>query len=112
MSRPTIGVFYRIVRSDPPTERDFWSYKAHGIPLLDPTKARLAEGVSVYSHLGDAKKKARRYPDKGQHIAVLRMPEASAFHIERTGPRRERHYTIWAAPAVLLGFVVETVPVD
>jgi hypothetical protein len=42
--------FYRIVKTDPPTEADFLSHRARGIPLQrdTPELRRSWEGVSVY----------------------------------------------------------------
>ena len=42
--------FYRIVGNDPPTARDFYSYRGLGRPLLDdsPEGYENCVGVSVY----------------------------------------------------------------
>jgi hypothetical protein len=86
------------VRSDPPEARDCWSHKPLGIPLLDPNKERLWEGVSVFDSLEQARKKARRYPDKGQYIAVLAVESGDVIVYSQTGRRREGHHTLWGDP--------------
>jgi hypothetical protein len=43
-------VFYRIVKSDSPTPRDFLSQKALGVQVRHPTRRalRIWDGISVY----------------------------------------------------------------
>lgn len=111
MGKQVDFTFYRIVRSNPPTERDFWSHKQLGIPLLDPSNERLWEGVSAFDSLAQARKKARRFPDKGDFIAVLRITPDSGIAFAQTGRKREGHHTLWADPQPLLAAVVDIVPV-
>jgi len=112
LSVPSVWVFYRIVRDDPPTVRDFLSHKELGVPLFDPGKRDIWEGVSVYRKLDDAKKKAAISPDKGRYIAIMHIPDGETIRFAITGRRRESHFTCWGRAERLLACVVETVRVN
>lgn len=98
-------IFFRIVKSDPPTEEDFLSYAALGVPVRDPTDEEtllLATGVSVFATEAQARGRARARPDLGAYIARLEIPDDSSVQ-----PRRGHrgHHTIWAEPKQLLSWV-------
>lgn len=102
-------VFYRIVRTDPPTLDDFISNFARGRPLPDdPEDIRLWDGLSVYSTAAQARRQRRRSPILGRYIAVLRVPLDGTVRIERT--RGEGHHTLWGDPDALLSLVVAVEP--
>ena len=106
-------VFYRIVRSDPPTALDFTSNAARGRPLHDPSPEalRLWDGISVNATEAQARRRARQMPMLGSHIARLDVPPDAAVRAERT-TRTPGHYTLWADPAALLTCVTAVVPVS
>jgi len=46
---PEVLTFYRIVRTNPPTEEDMRSHHDLGLPLRsDTAEARLARGISLF----------------------------------------------------------------
>ena len=100
-------VFYRIVRSNPPTVHDFLSAMARGRvpPDADAEDLRLLAGISVYRTEAQARRKARQYPMLGAYVAELSVPLERSVAIERTTPS-PGHHTIWAAAADLLNWVV------
>jgi hypothetical protein len=103
--------FYRVVKSDPPTEEDFRSHKARGIPLRrdTPELRRSWEGVSVY----DAEEKAReaiaRFPRIGQFIAEVRIAEGGPVTFEQTTDD-PHHYDLWGEPGDMLTAVIRVLP--
>lgn len=103
---------YRIVKSDPPTEADFLSYKAIGRPLLrdTPSQRRSWEGISVTSTLGAARVLAARAPSLGRFIAILELDENGPIRFAQTG-RASEHYDLWGEPGEILATVVRVVPV-
>jgi hypothetical protein len=106
-----IRTLYRIVWDDPPTESDFLSYLEMGRdPGKDPEWNRLASGLSVYSDLAYARKKAARLPWKSNcFIAEIRLPEGHPFTIEQTGPNG-KHYTVWGDGEVLRSMISRILP--
>src|SRR5438045_267250 len=100
---------YRVVRSDPPTEADFLSRQALGLPA--PVASHLWDGVSVDDRVLAAERKARRFAQLGRYIATLRLPEDGSIRIEKTLANRN-HYTLWGDPVTLLECVVELVPLE
>jgi hypothetical protein len=105
--------FYRIVISNPPTVRDFYSQKALGIPLARPGDAailRMYDGVSVYWTEIQARNRARATPRLGGYIAVLDIPENAPITIQRTGLGRG-HHTLWGPPDEMLRCVVNVLVV-
>lgn len=105
-------VFYRIVVSNPPADDDFKTYFEQGREAsADPEWNRLASGYSVYSDLGYARTKAKRYPWKSKcFIAELRIPEHHPFRIEQTGSKG-KHYTVWGEGDILRSMVFQVLPV-
>ncbi len=59
-----MAIFYRIVKTDPPTVADFLSQKALGHPLRrdTPEHRRSWEWVSVYDTVEAAQQTAVRFP--------------------------------------------------
>jgi hypothetical protein len=103
-----IRAFFRIVATDPPTERDFYSYERLGISVTRPTakSLRLMKGISVYSSLERAVRQPRQYPHLGSFIAIMEVEDELVL-IEQTGKDPE-HHTIWFDPVALLSTVVAT----
>jgi hypothetical protein len=104
---------FRIVRTNPPTEEDFWSNERKGRKCRDPQNKELWDGVSTYLTVEEARETALGYPPvAGEWIAELRfVEEPGVIRAQRTGKTKRRHYTIWADPGVLLASVVRVVPV-
>jgi hypothetical protein len=105
---------FRIVRSDPPTLRDFMSHAALGKQPRRPLSRReqdLWRGVSVYQSASAAAEKARAIPSLGAFIAEVILPESLECRIEQTG-RELEHHTVWESPDTLLTHVNAIVHVD
>ncbi len=105
-------IFYRVVKTDPPTLDDFTSTAAKGRPLRDPSPeaCRLWDRLSVNATEAQARRRVRQFPALGAYIARLELPDAPPVQIERT-TRIPGHYTLWGDPVVLLRCVVAVVPV-
>ena len=106
-----MATFFRIVKTDPPTEADFLSYKALGRPLLrdTPSQRRSWEGVSVTSTLEAARALTVRAPNLGRFIAELELVEGGAVRFAQTGGA-PAHYDLWGEPRDMLAAVVRVVP--
>jgi len=104
---------HRIVRSDPPTIRDFTSKVELGSvdPHADPITQRLESELSMYRTLSQARRKARAFPFLGAHIAVIDVTRIGTVILERT-TSSAGHYTLWGAPNDLLSSVVTVEPVE
>jgi hypothetical protein len=105
-------IFYRVVRSNPPTLEDLTSHVALGKApaTTDPIRRRMAEGLSVFATFRQARRNARSFPGHGGYVAELVIPEDAPVSIERTG-HQAGHHTIWGDPVVLLRCVASVVPV-
>ena len=106
------NVFYRLVKSNPPTRQDFLSYEELGISLaqIDPESVRLSRGISVFRTEAQARRVARRRSFRGPFfIAELRIPANTGVRIERT-TRSAGHYTLWADPDMIALWVVRVLP--
>ena len=105
-------VFYRIVKSDPPTLIDFMSPEARGRVPRHPTVEvlRLWDGISAYETEEQARAKARELPRLGRYIAAVLVPEDGPIRHERTLDS-EGHWTLWGEPAELLRRVTSVVRV-
>jgi hypothetical protein len=110
MSPEPPHVFYRVVRTAPPTLRDFTSNAALGRPLLDPTpeNRRLWAGLSFWATMAQARRNARRYRNQGAFIATVVIEDGAAVRVEKT--RGPGHYTLWGLPHTLLACVVSVEP--
>jgi hypothetical protein len=107
-------VLYRLVQTDPPTLQDFMSYEALGIrPRRPPTTRQRDQwrGVSHYATLAAARTRARISPHLGAYVALIHIPDGVSVRVEQAG-RDPDHYTVWAEPADLLGWVVSVEPVE
>ena len=104
-------LFYRIVKTDPPTVADFLSNAARGRPLRGPEVGRpeLHTGLSMYDSEVAARATAGRFPFLGAYLATVRISADDPVRVEQT--LGEGHYTVWGAPDVLLALVVAVVPV-
>lgn len=111
-------VFYRIVRTNPPTEVDFVSHAALGRtpPAAfdgDPERLRSWERVSLFDSEAGARLIARATRGRlGRFIAEPRIPDAQRgrFVWERTGAT-PGYYDMDASAADLLACVVRVIPV-
>jgi hypothetical protein len=105
-------LFYRIVLTDPPGEEDFKSYEELGKrPAVNkPEYERLLTGISVYSSLSSARKKAKGFPWKSRcYIAELALPESDELRLEQTEPG-SKHYTLWGDEALVRASIVRIIP--
>lgn len=109
--------FYRIVKTDPPNLEDFKSYRELGILLLrtDAESRRLADGISVYATLAQARRAARSQPFLGRFIAEVVIPDDGSLTLARTG-KKPGHHTIWCDPreelaSQVLKYVTSVLPV-
>lgn len=103
-----VRTFYRVVKSMPPTERDFMSNAAKGLPPRGPelSHPELHTGISVFSDIEIIRGIMRQTRLRGL-IAKLVVPERAPVRMEKTLGRG--HYTVWAAPSLLLRFVERVV---
>ena len=104
-------VFYRVVKTDPPTLADFTSPAAQGKPFThqDPARRPLWDGLSCHATEAQARRNARRFRTHGGYVAGVRIEAGAPVRVERTlGPG---HYTLWGDPAELLARVVSVAPV-
>ena len=99
-AEPANGVYYRIVKTDPPLLSDFVSIYHLNRPRAEELMARGAitrcelMGLSVYTALKDVETRARRYPQIGNRIVRLTLgPEAGATL--PTPRNRDSHHTWW-----------------
>lgn len=99
---------WRTVRTNPPTEADFLSFKARGLARRSGPIEQW-EGVSTFDNPAIAADMARRH-HQGDYLARLDLDPAGPIRWEKT--RGAGHYTIWGTPAELLARVVEIVPLD
>src|SRR5688572_10278649 len=95
------AIFYRVVKTDPPTARDFLSAKALGRPLRrdTPENRRIWDGLSVLATTDAARTRVAQFPQMGTFIAVMDIAEAVDGSIpyeqmlgKRVGPR------LWLIP--------------
>jgi hypothetical protein len=71
----------------------------------------MAEGVSVFATIRQARRNARSFPGHGGYIAELAIPDDAPVTVEHTG-RQPGHHTLWGEPNVLLRCVLTVVPVS
>lgn len=104
--------FYRLVRSNPPTDYDFTSQQAKGIPMArqDPEVALLWDGISVYTTETQARNRAKVQPYLGAFIAELAILDGGPITFRRSGVGRG-HHTLWGDPAEIRARVVRTVAI-
>ena len=104
--------FYRVALANPPSNMDFTSQQALGrrSTILNPELSRLADGISVFSTEGQARRKARQYPWLGSFISRLDIVDHNPIRIEKTLGRS--HHTLWGTPRQLAACVVATWPIE
>lgn len=104
-------IFYRIVRTVPPTRADFLSYQELGKRPLrsDPETRRLWAGISVNESKAQAQRRALDLPHLGAYISAIDIAEDGTIQYQRTG-RGHGHYTVWGEADRLLPSVIETEP--
>ena len=104
--------FYRVVKTNPPTERDFLSHLALDRRIRSPTPEILrdAAGVSVTLTTEGARSLVADFPQMGSFIASVEVEEGGPIRYEQTGQYPE-HYTLWGEPADLLARVRSVVAV-
>lgn len=102
-------IFYRLVKTDPPTVRDFMSHKERGVPLRNPAAREIYDGVSVQETEESARRLAHGRTSSW-FIAELAVPDDGTIVYRQTTDDLN-HFTLWATPDVLLACVVRTTPV-
>ena len=85
--------FFRLVRSDPPTEKDFMSQRAEQPNRsFDGVTECQARGLSVFAERKESEK-ALKIPRLRGRLVCRVVLEAGAGHIQQTG--KVSHYTWW-----------------
>jgi hypothetical protein len=104
-----LKILYRLCRHDPPEARDFWSHKRRGIPLADPLREELWDGISCSERI-DALRRARHLFGRMSCIAGLAIATDSACQFRQTGDDIH-HFTVWGEPEEIMLLVVATHPI-
>jgi hypothetical protein len=107
-------VFFRIVKSNPPTLEDFTSNAAKGRPIpphLPSNLHWLWDGLSMYETETQAERAVRRNPRLGGFLVELVIPESEPFQVLRTTPSAG-HFTVWGTPEELLQCVAHIRPIQ
>ncbi len=103
--------WHRLVRSNPPSLRDFMSQKALGLPLRNERFRDIWDGVSVQQTLLQARKLNETFrKNPCTWIAILEIPETADIRFKRTTDQIG-HYTLWAEPEELIRYVREVVEI-
>ena len=112
---PANGVFYRIVKSDPPWAEDFTStyhrQRSRTEQLIKSGRLTqcVAMGMSVWADVGDAVRMARQLPRIGDLIAQITLVEDSGKILPIHGSYAS-HHTWWVvrdyAPETLVTAVI------
>jgi hypothetical protein len=107
----SISLLYRIVMSNPPTERDFTSPMMLGRRPRRIERAQPEEwaGLSMFDSAKRARAKAREFPNLGRRIAAVNLDPALTVVCQTFGTG---HYTVWGLPATILAGVVAVEPVE
>jgi hypothetical protein len=104
-------VFYRLVRTDPPTVQDFMSNEALGRKPKRPLSAfdrRCWRGVSHHDTREQAASAGGHSPWLGAFIATVVVAPGAPIEYEQT--YRPGHWTLWGGPTDLLALVVSVSP--
>jgi hypothetical protein len=109
--------FFRIVKTTPPTRRDFASNqekRGDPRPHLPQHLRRLWNGLSIHATEAQSRRQARENPWLGRYIAELQIPDhpLRPMRWERTVPSNEGHYTLWGDADELLNYVTRVVPAE
>jgi hypothetical protein len=107
-----VPTFYRILKTNPPTEADFLSYAALGRPLRrdTPELRRSWEGVSTYDTLDAARAIVANAPRIGRFIAELEIGEDGPVAFEQSGADPS-HFDLFGTAADMLSAVRRVLPV-
>jgi hypothetical protein len=105
-----MALYYRIVKTNPPTERDFLTDRQGGRRMPRRPLSHLWDTRSMYDTEAGARAMAQQFPALGSFISAVDIPEDGPMHAERT-TRSDGHFSIWGDAAVLLDHVVSTVAV-
>ncbi len=103
-------IFYRLVRTNPPTADDFKSHQELGIRFrrpLDTEALRISFGVSVSDDPVKLVRKIATFPELGSFLATVRIDEVGPVRWEKTTKRGD-HYTLWGTAGEIL-FCVERI---
>ena len=86
---------FRLVRSEPPLERDFQSQRAlnPARPYRNVTECQ-ARGLSVFSDRRDAEQRLKRRNLRGMLICQVALTSGAGY-IQQTGEHSPTHYTWW-----------------
>jgi hypothetical protein len=108
-SRP----FFRIVRSNPTTHRDFTSNAARGTQPRNPTPEILRRwnGLSAFTTFEAALANARIFPRLGDYIAELRIVEGGSITWEPHPGPDQSHVTLWGPVESFKEAVVDVVQI-
>jgi hypothetical protein len=114
---------YRITKTDPPTQEDFLSNYARGIPprRSERTDPWEHEAISVFTRKRAARSVARAYPRLGEFLAQLVLPDEllsartetreTPFKIHGPTEPGGAHYNMQGPPELFLRHVVSVEPV-
>ena len=86
------GDYYRIVRTNPPTELDFRSHRE--LDTLPKAPPCLRAGLSTFRTVEDAERMVQLFPVLGSHIARGAL-DASYGLAMLTPGRQPTHSTVW-----------------
>jgi len=107
-----LKTLYHTIRDETPTPNDFLSNVEKGRPLpRDPYRQRLAQGISCWGTLAQAREMAQRFPSQGRFIAEIVLEEQTSLQYERT-TASEGHWTVWGESDVLIRCIQAVYPVE
>ena len=112
MSAGAIPALYRIIKSDPSEERDFYSAMMLArIPPRRPERKNPGEwaGISMFNSVEEARRRVAKYPQMGTAIAQVEGIDPVWSIVKPTG--EDGHYTAWGRPGVFLLAVREILSV-
>jgi hypothetical protein len=109
-------VFYRSVKSESPTEEDFMSNFAKGLPPRGSEihDAAVYRSISAYARSDHALTKQRLFPQLGTHIAEFELPDDDAEIAVSRGPTHaeDSHHSLQGDPATFLRRIRSVFPCD
>lgn len=103
MEGPAVRSFYRIVRSDPPGDRDLQTHQdRRGDPPAEfPEDVKRSwDALSVFNTLEGARRAGEQAPHLGKFIARFDIPEGVGVTLEQTG--EESHYDLRGDKEILM----------
>ena len=103
--------FYRICKTCPPTLDDFKSPQELGKRTRPPKYSEKSwASVSMHTTREGAVKQRERWPNLGDFIAQVAIPDAVEW--VQDGEEDVTHYELWALAGDLLGWVVQTTKIE